>query len=112
MHYEPGRGSVVSNDGSHISVRPRSEYDWGTVDLPGGEYSATEIIFHFPSEHRLDYHQYTGEMQIIHEAIDGQTAIVSLFLSDRDTSNSDGKPDALFKELEFWKSNEGKNVSE
>ncbi len=77
----PQTSLVVENTGHviEVSVPPSSEL---TLTIGDAEYRLVQFHFHAPSEHTLDGEPYDAEAHLVHEAEDGELAVVGVFLEE------------------------------
>jgi carbonic anhydrase len=74
------RGVVSALDNGHtIQVNaPGSE----TLTIGGKEYELVQFHFHAPSEHTVNGRHYPMEAHFVHQAADGELAVVGLFIEE------------------------------
>ena len=77
LHFAP---TAYRLDGTHYM--PAIDQNW--IVLDGATYRLIQMHFHRPSEHYLDGHQFAGEMHIVCQSDDGETAVVGVLLSRAD----------------------------
>lgn len=52
----------------------------GTAKINGKEYTLKQFHFHHPSEHRINGKQFPAEVHFVHEADDGNLAVIAVML--------------------------------
>ena len=77
----PATPVVVENTGHTIeAVMP--ETGGPTMTIAGVEYRLLQYHFHAPSEHTLDGRSFPAEVHLVHQAEDGELAVVGVFLEE------------------------------
>lgn len=80
--YDPSHLTILNN-GHTIQVN----YDPGsTIDVGGKNYELKQFHFHALSEHTVDGAATPMEMHLVHQAADGQYAVVGVFISEGDAN--------------------------
>lgn len=76
LNYKPSALNILNN-GHTIQVN----YDAGSTMTVGGKtYNLLQFHFHIPSEHELDGELKEMELHLVHQASDGQLAVVGVLL--------------------------------
>lgn len=80
--YDPSQLTIVNN-GHTIQVN----YDPGsTIEVGGKSYELKQFHFHALSEHTVDGVNTPMEMHLVHQAEDGQYAVVGVFINSGDAN--------------------------
>lgn len=80
--YDPSQLTIVNN-GHTIQVN----YDPGsTIEVGGKSYELKQFHFHALSEHTMDGAYTPLEMHLVHQAEDGQYAVVGVFINSGDAN--------------------------
>lgn len=76
FHYQPSALSILNN-GHTI----QANYDAGsTMTVAGKTYNLAQFHFHIPSEHELNGELKAMELHLVHQATDGELAVVGILL--------------------------------
>ncbi|WP_394791345.1 carbonic anhydrase [Rhodoferax sp.] len=76
MHYQPS-GAMVLNNGRTIQVDVVGD---NTLTVRGATYKLMQIVFHHPSEERVNDKAFAMVAHLVHRNIDGQLAVVAVLL--------------------------------
>lgn len=80
--YDPSHLTILNN-GHTIQVN----YDPGsTIEVGGKSYELKQFHFHALSEHTVDGAATPMEMHLVHQAADGQYAVVGVFINEGDAN--------------------------
>lgn len=86
--YDPSQLTIVNN-GHTIQVN----YDAGsTIEVGGKSYELKQFHFRALSEHTVDGAHTPMEMHLVHQAEDGQYAVVGVFINSGSNANSAFEP--------------------
>lgn len=80
IRWQPTRAQVVDN-GHTIQVNTEGG---GAIMLEGREFSLLQFHFHLPSEHTADGSDFPMEVHFVHQAEEGDLAVIGVFLDARD----------------------------
>ena len=76
IQWQPAAGEVVDN-GHTIQVN----IDAGSsITLQGRQFSLLQFHFHLPSEHTVDGEEYPLEVHFVHQAEEGDLAVIGVFM--------------------------------
>lgn len=88
-----GKNQILKHSFAHSSRKAKiiatgAGYDIGledcgveqSISVDQRKYNLVRIQTHFPSEHLIDGLRYNGEVELIHQADNGDMAIVSVFI--------------------------------
>ncbi|MBF0170195.1 MAG: carbonic anhydrase family protein [Nitrospinae bacterium] len=78
FNYQP-TGYSVQNNGHTIMATPTAG---GSISVNGKEYTLKQFHFHAPSEHTKDGVPYAAEGHLVHQAADGEYAVVGILYND------------------------------
>ncbi|KAG6778277.1 hypothetical protein POTOM_018131 [Populus tomentosa] len=87
--YKPGN-AILKNRGHDIMLKWDSGA--GTIDINGTEYVLNQCHWHSPSEHTIDGKRFALELHMVHESLDGKTAVVGILYKI-------GRPDSFLSSL-------------
>ena len=76
IQWQPTDGEVVDN-GHTIQVNMA---EGNTITLEGREFSMLQFHFHLPSEHTVEGGVYPMEVHFVHQAEEGDLAVVGVFM--------------------------------
>eukprot|EP00440_Ansanella_granifera_P002194 gb/GFBE01002375.1/.p1 GENE.gb/GFBE01002375.1/~~gb/GFBE01002375.1/.p1 ORF type:complete len:438 (+),score=78.92 gb/GFBE01002375.1/:1-1314(+) len=62
VQYTPVQAEVFNSNSMTLNVQG----NFGSMQLPDGEYQAKQFHFHFPAEHTVDGKKHDGELHIVH----------------------------------------------
>jgi carbonic anhydrase len=68
----------IANNGHTIQANAAPG---GSVTLGGKQYELLQFHFHHPSEHQVDGRPYSMEAHFVHKSVDGNLAVLGVFLT-------------------------------
>ena len=76
IHYQPS-GAMVLNNGRTIQVDVVGD---NTLTVRGSSYKLYQMVFHHPSEERVNGRAYAMVVHLMHRDVDGQVAVIAVLL--------------------------------
>jgi carbonic anhydrase len=93
INYEPTQVHIAHNDNMHDIIDNGHTIqldvdDGSTFTLSGETYHLKQFHFHTPSEHTINGKHFPMEVHFVHQADDGNLAVIGVFVRKGDTANA------------------------